>query len=39
MKGFQSLSYSQGVSLVCLAGFASSVMLAVAVKVFQHMFL
>ncbi|EOP61111.1 MULTISPECIES: DUF4027 family protein [Bacillus] len=35
MKGFQNLSYSQSVSLICLGGFASSVLLAVAVKMFQ----
>lgn len=38
MKSFQNLSYSQGVSLICLGGFAGSVMLAVLVKMFQQMF-
>ncbi|MEN1937657.1 DUF4027 family protein [Paenibacillus sp. 102] len=38
MKGFQNLSYSQGVSLICLGGFATSVILAIAVKMFQQMF-
>ena len=32
MKSFQNLSYSQGVSLICLGGFAGSVMLAVLIK-------
>ena len=39
MKVFQNLSYSQGVSLICLGGFTASVMLAIAVKMFQQMFL
>ncbi|WP_410984578.1 DUF4027 family protein [Bacillus cereus] len=39
MKEFQNLSYSQGVSLICLGGFTTSVMLAIAVKMFQQMFL
>ncbi|MDZ5607545.1 DUF4027 family protein [Bacillus bingmayongensis] len=39
MKAFQSLSYSQGVSLICLGGFTTSVVLAIAVKMFQQMFL
>ncbi|PFK46378.1 DUF4027 domain-containing protein [Bacillus cereus] len=39
MKAFQNLSYSQGVSLICLGGFVSSVLLAVVVKIIQQMFL
>ncbi|MFJ8416315.1 DUF4027 family protein [Bacillus paramycoides] len=38
MKAFQNLSYSQGVGLICLGGFAGSVTLAVLVKMFQQMF-
>ncbi|RWS41371.1 DUF4027 domain-containing protein [Bacillus mycoides] len=38
MKALQNLSYSQGVGLICLGGFAGSVMLAVLVKMFQQMF-
>lgn len=38
MKALQNLSYSQGVSIICLGGFTGSVMLAIAVKMFQHMF-
>ncbi|MBE5107696.1 DUF4027 family protein [Bacillus thuringiensis] len=38
MKSFQNLSYSQGVSLICLGGFTGSVMLAVLVKLFHQMF-
>ncbi|WP_219375025.1 DUF4027 family protein [Bacillus mycoides] len=38
MKSFQNLSYSQGASLICLGGFAGSVMLAVLIKMFQQMF-
>ncbi|PGC31963.1 DUF4027 domain-containing protein [Bacillus pseudomycoides] len=39
MEAFQSLTYSQGVSLICLGGFTTSVTLAIAVKMFQQMLL
>ncbi|WP_459502465.1 DUF4027 family protein [Bacillus sp. C1] len=38
MKVFQHLSYSQGVSLICLTGFVSSVLLAVVMKMVQQIF-
>ncbi|WP_195743392.1 DUF4027 family protein [Bacillus cereus] len=38
MKSFQNLSYSQGVSLICLGGFAGSVTLAVLIKMIQQIF-
>ncbi|HDR7792898.1 TPA: DUF4027 family protein [Bacillus luti] len=38
MKSFQNLSYSQGVSLICLAGFTGSVTLAALIKVFHQIF-
>ncbi|UNP79018.1 DUF4027 family protein [Bacillus nitratireducens] len=38
MKTFQNLSYSQGVGLICLSGFAGSVMLAALIKVFHQIF-
>ncbi|MBO1626934.1 DUF4027 domain-containing protein [Bacillus cereus] len=38
MKAFQGLTYSQGVSLICLGGFTTSVILAIAMKMFQQMF-
>ncbi|EOV9527322.1 DUF4027 family protein [Bacillus cytotoxicus] len=38
MKAFQHLSYSQGVSLICLGGFLVTVILAVALKLLQHLF-
>ena len=38
MKSFQNLSYSQGVSLICLGGFAGSVTLAVLIKMFSKCF-
>ncbi|PFJ06129.1 DUF4027 domain-containing protein [Bacillus cereus] len=38
MKSFQNLSYSQGVSLICLGGLAGSVMLAVLIRLFHQMF-
>ena len=38
MKALQNLSYSQGVSLICL-GFAASVTLAVVIKMIHQIFL
>ncbi|KXY87332.1 hypothetical protein AT270_01435 [Bacillus cereus] len=38
MKVFQNLSYSQGVSLICLGGFATSVTLAVVIKMIHQIF-
>ncbi|PEA20568.1 DUF4027 domain-containing protein [Bacillus cereus] len=38
MKSLQNLSYSQGVSLICLGGFAGSVTLAVLMKMFHQIF-
>ncbi|EMI9088822.1 DUF4027 family protein [Bacillus mobilis] len=38
MKSFQNLSYSQGVSLICLGGFAASVTLAVVIKMIHQIF-
>ncbi|MGN4426150.1 DUF4027 family protein [Bacillus cereus group sp. MYBK30-1] len=38
MKAFQNLSYSQGVGLICLGGFAGSVTLAILIKMFQQIF-
>ncbi|EOP05584.1 hypothetical protein KQ3_05360 [Bacillus cereus B5-2] len=38
MKSFQNLSYSQGVSLICLGGFAVSVTLAVVIKMIHQIF-
>ncbi|MGG0212500.1 DUF4027 family protein [Bacillus mycoides] len=38
MKSFQNLSYSQGISLICLGGFAGSVTLAVLIKMIHQIF-
>ncbi|MFA2566452.1 DUF4027 family protein [Bacillus wiedmannii] len=38
MKSFQNFSYSQGVSLICLGGFAASVTLAVVIKMIHQIF-
>ncbi|OJD60432.1 DUF4027 domain-containing protein [Bacillus sp. NH11B] len=38
MKAFQNLSYSQGVGLICLGGFAGSVTLAVVIKMVHQIF-
>ncbi|MCU5439416.1 MULTISPECIES: DUF4027 family protein [Bacillus cereus group] len=38
MKAFQDLSYSQGVGLICLGGFATSVTLAVVIKIIHQIF-
>ncbi|MEE6180395.1 DUF4027 family protein [Bacillus pretiosus] len=38
MKSFQNLSYSQGVSLICLGGIAASVTLAVVIKMIHQIF-
>jgi hypothetical protein len=38
MKRLQNLSYSQGVSLICLGGFAASVTLAILIKMVHQIF-
>lgn len=38
MKLLQNLSYSQGVSLICLGGFAASVTLAILIKMVHQIF-
>ncbi|OJE36651.1 DUF4027 domain-containing protein [Bacillus tropicus] len=38
MKALQNLSYSQGVSLICLGGFAASVTLAILIKMIHQIF-
>lgn len=38
MKSFQNLTYSQGVSLICLGGFAASVTLAILIKMVHQIF-
>ncbi|MGF9768145.1 DUF4027 family protein [Bacillus albus] len=38
MKAFQNLSYSQGVGLICLGGFAASVTLAILIKMIHQIF-
>ncbi|MGD6892354.1 DUF4027 family protein [Bacillus mobilis] len=38
MKAFQGLSYSQGVGLICLGGFAASVTLAILIKMVHQIF-
>ncbi|ABY41834.1 DUF4027 family protein [Bacillus mycoides] len=38
MKSLQNLSYSQGVSLICLGGFAASVTLAILIKMVHQIF-
>ncbi|MCQ6522783.1 MULTISPECIES: DUF4027 family protein [Bacillus] len=38
MKALQNLSYSQGVSLICLGGFAASVTLVVVIKMIHQIF-
>ncbi|AYF04799.1 MULTISPECIES: DUF4027 family protein [Bacillus] len=38
MKAFQNLSYSQGVGLICLGGFAASVTLAILIKMVHQIF-
>ena len=38
MKALQNLSYSQGVSLICLGGFAASVTLAILIKMIHQNF-
>ncbi|MRS24002.1 DUF4027 domain-containing protein [Bacillus sp. RIT694] len=38
MESLQNLSYSQGVSLICLGGFAASVTLAILIKMVHQIF-
>ncbi|AIW87528.1 hypothetical protein bwei_4943 [Bacillus mycoides] len=38
MKLLQNLSYSQGVSLICLGGFTASVTLAILIKMVHQIF-